>query len=220
MTPVYEFENTTASISREYNPLQWVYKLEPVAALVIAVAVSPVVVIIGIMISLLSRQSPLIRHTRVGWHGDTLPMLKFRTMWGNALTRTDFRFIEDVSDVVPVRKNGADPRVSSRFAALCRRYSLDELPQIYHVLRGQMSFVGPRPLTQVELDAHYGPRAMEVLQLKPGLTGLWQVMGRNRLTYSRRLKLDVLLVRRASIALYFRILVLTIPKVVRGNDAC
>ncbi len=120
---------------------------------------------------------------------------------------------------MPGSKASRDARVNSRFAAFCRRYSLDELPQLYHVARGEMSLVGPRPITLVELEDHYGACAEEVLSLRPGLTGLWQVMGRSRLTYARRKRLDLLLVRRASASLYFRILLRSIPCVLSGRDA-
>jgi lipopolysaccharide/colanic/teichoic acid biosynthesis glycosyltransferase len=109
--------------------------------------------------------------------------------------------------------------VNSRFAAFCRRHSLDELPQLYHVARGEMSLVGPRPLTQEELREHYGPAAAEVLSARPGLTGLWQVRGRSRLSYARRKRLDLLLVRRGCVGLYLRILWLSIPGVLSGRDA-
>jgi exopolysaccharide production protein ExoY len=79
--------------------------------------------------------------------------------------------------------------------------------------------VGPRPITNEELSRHYGSEAMDVLQLRPGITGLWQIMGRNRLSYARRKKLDVLFVRRASPGLYFQILARTFPKVIFGHDA-
>jgi lipopolysaccharide/colanic/teichoic acid biosynthesis glycosyltransferase len=127
--------------------------------------------------------------------------------------------IEDVADAIPTSKQSNDPRVVSRFAALCRRYSLDEIPQLYHVVQGQMSFVGPRPITREELDKHYGPHVAEVLSLRPGITGLWQVVGRSRLNYSRRMRLDVMLARRVSPYLYFRILLRTLSKVVHGYDA-
>jgi lipopolysaccharide/colanic/teichoic acid biosynthesis glycosyltransferase len=117
-------------------------------------------------------------------------------------------------------KSEDDPRVTSRFASWCRRYSLDELPQLYHIARGEMSFVGPRPITAAELASHYGDDAPEVLSVRPGLTGLWQSLGRNRLTYATRRRLDVWFVRHASPGLYFRILARTIPRVLQGDNAC
>jgi exopolysaccharide production protein ExoY len=220
VTPVYEIESTNIDVVNEKCRLRWIYRLEPLAAALAILVMLPLAVAIGAVITILSGRSPLIRHARVGWRGSSLLILKFRTMWGNEHSPTYLSLIEDVTDAIPVNKRGNDPRVVSRFAALCRRYSLDELPQLYHIARGQMSFVGPRPITREELDRYYGTHAAEVLQLKPGLTGLWQVLGRNRLSYARRMKLDVILARRASPLLYLRILLRTVPRVVRGYDAC
>jgi exopolysaccharide production protein ExoY len=182
---------------------------EPVAAAVALLLLLPVLIVVAAAITSLSRRSPLIRHTRVGWRGETLAMWKFRTMWAAG----------DAVDYDPTVKSADDPRVTSRFAAWCRRTSIDELPQLFHVVRGQMSFVGPRPITRVEIDRFYGDCAAELLSLRPGLTGLWQLMGRNRLSYAKRRELDLLLVRRASAGLYFSILLKTVPKVLTGTGA-
>jgi exopolysaccharide production protein ExoY len=225
MTPVYDIENvnpdscTTGAYAEDF-PLRWIYRLEPVVATLALAILFPIALIIGVVIAILSGRSPLIRHTRVGQRGLPLPMLKFRTMWGGGLPSSYSAFVEDVSDSVPESKQDSDPRVVSRFAAFCRRFSLDEIPQLYHIARGQMSFVGPRPITRAELDKYYGQHSAEILQLRPGLTGLWQVLGRSRLSYSRRMKLDIVLVRRASPSLYFWILLRTVPIVLRGYDAC
>lgn len=140
-------------------------------------------------------------------------------MWGKGCGPVGRFAIENVSGPVPASKGSIDARVSSRFAAFCRRHSLDELPQLYHVIRGEMSFVGPRPITSEELNEHYGQAAYEVLSVRPGLTGLWQVMGRSKLSYAKRKRLDLLLVRRASRSLYFRILLCSVPRVLTGRDA-
>jgi exopolysaccharide production protein ExoY len=167
----------------------------------------------------LSRRGPLVRHARAGWRGAPLAMLKFRTMWsGNELPAPMF-VVEDVTGNIPASKNEPDERVSSAFAAFCRRYSLDEIPQLYHVARGEMSLVGPRPITFAELKSHYGRSAEEVLSLRPGLTGLWQIMGRNRLSYESRRRLDLMFVRRASAGMYVRILLQSIPRVLSGSGA-
>ena len=104
----------------------------------------------------------------------------------------------------PDLKSPDDPRVASSFARFCRRHSIDELPQLWHVVSGEMSLVGPRPVTEGELHRYYGAHASEVLQVKPGLAGLWQVSGRNRLTYAERCRLDLRLVRERSIPLVLR----------------
>jgi lipopolysaccharide/colanic/teichoic acid biosynthesis glycosyltransferase len=141
-------------------------------------------------------------------------------MWKGAAERRSI-FIHRLS---PAEAPLLDPatkgaRVTSRFAAFCRRYSLDELPQLWHVVRGDMALVGPRPLTRQELDTYYGPDAARVVLARPGLTGLWQIRGRSRLTYSQRRRLDVFLVEKWSISLYCRILFLTLPRVLGGKDA-
>lgn len=190
-------------------PLRTIYLFEPVAAAVALVLLLPVLIVVAAAITALARRSPLIRHTRVGWRGETLAMLKFRTMWGAG----------DSVDCDPTVKSANDPRITSRFAAWCRRTSIDELPQLFHVVRGEMSFVGPRPITRLEVDKFYGDCAEELLSLRPGLTGLWQLMGRNRLSYATRRELDLLFVRRASAGLYFSILLKTVPKVLTGTGA-
>jgi exopolysaccharide production protein ExoY len=190
-----------------------------VAAIAIMISL-PLVAVIAIIIFIQSRQGPLVRHSRVGWRGNPLGVLKFRTMWDGTESPSKFFSIEEITAAsVPVLKTGADSRVSSRFAAFCRRHSLDEIPQLYHVARGDMSLVGPRPLTAAELKKWYGASAETILTLRPGLTGLWQVKGRNRLTYPQRRRLDIFLARRASAGLYFLILMLTVPKVLFGADA-
>jgi lipopolysaccharide/colanic/teichoic acid biosynthesis glycosyltransferase len=195
------------------------YKVEPLIALLAAILLTPIGAVLAVLIVLLSRQPPLIRHRRVGWRGNELHLLKFRTMWSGGGRAARFSVIEDLPDVHPAVKCKQDARITSSFAAWCRRYSLDELPQLVHIIRGEMSFVGPRPITRTELDAYYGRYKAEVLSLRPGLTGLWQVMGRNTLTYSQRRRLDVLLVRRVSPRLFVAILLRTVPCVLRGYGA-
>jgi lipopolysaccharide/colanic/teichoic acid biosynthesis glycosyltransferase len=119
----------------------------------------------------------------------------------------------------PQLKQAADPRVNSRFARFCRRQSIDELPQLWHVIRGEMSLVGPRPMTEGELRRHYQADAEEILQMKPGLAGLWQVSGRNQLSYPERRQLDLKLVRRRSIRMYLEILARAVPEVLTGANS-
>ena len=94
-----------------------------------------------------------------------------------------------------------------------------ELPQLLHVVSGTMALVGPRPLTRREFELHYGKDSAEILTARPGLTGLWQVMGRSRLTYRQRRRLDLFLVRHPSVSLRARILLRTIPQVFEGKNA-
>jgi lipopolysaccharide/colanic/teichoic acid biosynthesis glycosyltransferase len=192
--------------------------IEQLIALAITLAFSPVLITVTAVVWILSRSAPLVAHRRVGRNGVPFWMLKFRTMWNDVPGTSGL--VEKLGDShVPNLKIGGDPRVTSRFAAFCRKHSIDELPQLLHVVTGQMSLVGPRPVTAAEWDAHYGARATEVLRLKPGLTGLWQTRGRNRLTYRQRRRLDIFLARHYCLLLYLRILGTTVPRVLAGRDA-
>jgi exopolysaccharide production protein ExoY len=196
------------------------YTLEPVAAMLCLICLLPALVTLALVIRALSGASPLVAHRRVGRHGRTLWVYKFRTMWSSVMaSRRAGLLIEKVADDAPKPKLGPDPRVTSGFAAFCRRHSIDELPQLVLVAAGRMSVVGPRPITRFELNEYYDSDTLEVLSVKPGLTGLWQVRGRSRLTYRQRKRFDLFLVRRFSLGLYFRIVALTVPNLLFGKDA-
>jgi lipopolysaccharide/colanic/teichoic acid biosynthesis glycosyltransferase len=194
---------------------------ERVLALLALAALLPFLMVAGALVVLLSRRCPLVAHARVGRNGKEIRVLKLRTMWSPAAPGPGPfpLFVEHLrrEPVPEVKKH--DPRVTSAFAAFCRKYSIDELPQLWHVVRGEMALVGPRPLTADELTGHYGAAAGEVLRVKPGLTGLWQVRGRSGLTYRQRLRLDLFLVRNWSLGLYAGILRATISSVLTGKDA-
>lgn len=196
---------------------------ERLTSVALLTGLSPVLVASAVTLSCLSGLTPLIAHRRVGWRGSTLWMLKLRTMWG-ANDKTPrgrvvgcVEYIDDVDG--PELKQPGDARVTNWFARFCRKHSIDEMPQLWHVIRGEMSLVGPRPVTDVEMQRHYGADADEVLQVKPGLAGLWQISGRNRLSYQDRRRLDLRFVRSRSIRMYLRILFRTIPEVWSGSNS-
>jgi lipopolysaccharide/colanic/teichoic acid biosynthesis glycosyltransferase len=196
------------------------YAMEPLLAALCLICLLPFLAVLALAIRVASGASPLAAHRRVGRHGKTLWVYKFRTMWpnGTPARKTGF-FVEKVADDKPKLKLAPDPRVTSAFASFCRRHSIDELPQLALVAAGRMSIVGPRPITRFELNEYYDPDATEVLSVKPGLTGLWQVRGRSRLTYSQRKRFDLFLVRHFSGGLYFRIVMLTVPDLLFGRNA-
>jgi exopolysaccharide production protein ExoY len=192
---------------------------ESIFAMLLLAGFLPVVSIAALVILALSRRSPLIAHLRVGQFGRPLWTYKLRTMWPAACPGEPWRRVEYLVDEQgPENKTAGDARVTSAFARFCRRFSIDELPQLWNVVRGEMSIVGPRPLTRSELDLHYGADAVEVLEAKPGITGLWQVEGRNRLTYAERRERDLYLVRHRCWKLYLRILLRTGPTVLGGEN--
>ena len=171
---------------------------ERLAAVVLLLLALPVLIVCALMLWLLAGRSPLIAHRRVGWQGVPLRMLKLRTMW-NGTTPRNAGWVEQIDDSSgPDLKSPDDPRVASSFARFCRRHSIDELPQLHR---------------------YYGAHASEVLQVKPGLAGLWQVSGRNRLSYAERCRLDLRLVRERSIPLYCSILLRTLPEVFGGENS-
>jgi exopolysaccharide production protein ExoY len=212
-----------ASARAGERPSAWkaVAIAERMIALTVLLLLLPGLAAAALVIVLFSRRSPLIAHTRVGKGGREIRVLKLRTMWGpEDAGRPRSLFVEHLRDEpVPEVKTASDPRIRNAFAAACRKYSIDELPQFWHVVQGDMSLVGPRPVTGVELAEHYGAEAEEVLRVTPGLTGLWQIKGRDSLSYRRRRRLDLFLVRNWSFRLYLAILWATIPKVITGQDA-
>jgi lipopolysaccharide/colanic/teichoic acid biosynthesis glycosyltransferase len=190
---------------------------ERFGAVLLLLLAFPLLLAAGLLVWILSGRTPLIAHRRAGWQGSDLWMLKLRTMWGNGAAAGEW--IERIDDEVgPGFKSARDPRVRSRFAQFCRRHSIDELPQLWHVITGEMSLVGPRPMTARELRRHYGADASEILRVRPGLAGLWQISGRNRLTYQERRRLDLQLVRERNLPMYLGILLRTVPEVFSGEN--
>jgi lipopolysaccharide/colanic/teichoic acid biosynthesis glycosyltransferase len=190
-------------------------------AAVLLIGVTPLLVGLSVFVLLVSGQAPVIADRRVGRRGHLFWMYKLRTMWPAGRKHwPTLHFVEYLAEPgARAGKSRCDPRVTSKVAAYCRRHSIDELLQLWHVVRGEMSFVGPRPITSSELSQHYGQDAREVLSVKPGLSGLWQVTGRSRLSYRQRKRLDLHLVRNYSTQLYFAILRRTVWCVVRGESA-
>lgn len=160
------------------------------------------------------------RCTRKGRNGFTISVLKFRTMGKEADAELNLlsNSIEYGEEFSRYRKMQRDPRVT-RFGRVLRRLSLDELPQVWQVLRGEMSLVGPRPVTDPEWVNDYGDTASRVFSIRPGMTGLWQVSGRSLLSYDERVALDLQYVEFCSIKVDLAILFRSISAVVRGRGA-
>ena len=153
---------------------------------------SPVFLALGLLVKLTSRGPVFYVQQRVGRDYRSFGCIKFRTMRRDA-DRILSRLLAESPDLQEEFRNDFklknDPRIT-RLGKFLRRSSLDELPQFLNVLRGEMSVVGPRPIVRQELP-RYGDRMEEVLAVRPGLTGLWQVSGRNNLTYEERVALDL-----------------------------
>jgi exopolysaccharide biosynthesis polyprenyl glycosylphosphotransferase len=181
------------------------------------VMLSPLLLALAITVKLSSPGEVLFRQTRVGYVGTTFRMLKFRSMVQNAeaLLPKLQEHRDAGNEILFKMKN--DPRVT-RVGAFMRKYSLDELPQLINVLRGEMSLIGPRMITRKELEK-FGKWQHNLATVKPGLTGLWQVSGRSDLSYEDRVRLDMYYIRNHSIWLDIQILFRTIPVLLFGRGA-
>jgi Undecaprenyl-phosphate galactose phosphotransferase WbaP len=199
----------------EFDWADRVYRLFDITiALVVIVFSTPLLLVIFLCIKFTDRGPALFGHRRIGRGGRDFNCLKFRTM----VTDADVRLAR-ILDTDPVaraewerdHKLRFDPRVTP-IGEFLRRSSLDELPQLFNVLRGEMSIVGPRPIVQSEV-ARYGRRFAVYCKVRPGITGLWQVSGRNDVCYRRRVAMDSVYATHKSVWLDIQILLMTIPAV-------
>lgn len=193
-----------------------------VLAGVLLFVVAPLLLVIYGLIRFSSDGPALYRQERVGRAGVRFTCLKFRSMYIDAEDRlsailaVDARLLAEWSDAQKLR---SDPRVT-RIGRILRRTNLDELPQLFNILKGEMSAVGPRPVVPGE-TVKYGSQIHKVLSVRPGLTGLWQVSGRNDLPYAERVRLDVAYVDSHSLWGDLRICVRTVFQMLpfRNNGA-
>jgi len=194
--------------------------LDIVLASALLVFLGPMMLLIAVCTYVADPGPILFAHRRVGYRGQVFACLKFRSMAVNAAER-----LQDLLERDPVareewardHKLRDDPRIVG-IGRFLRKSSLDELPQLFNVLRGEMSLVGPRPIVAEEIE-RYGRYFARYCDVKPGITGLWQVSGRNDVTYRRRVAIDVKYAAIHSVGLYFKILALTVPMVLisRGS---
>lgn len=176
----------------------------------------PVLLGIALAVKVTSHGPVFFRQERVGRDGRTFSMLKFRSMVTGADRMVQqLQTTSDGNGVLFKKKN--DPRIT-RVGRLLRRYSLDELPQLFNVLRGEMSLVGPRPPLPTEVE-RYGFDMHRRFLVKPGLTGLWQVSGRSDLSWDDSVRIDVRYVENWSLTFDFMILWKTVGAVFRGSGA-
>lgn len=200
----------------------FVYRTLDIAiSLAMIVLLLPVMILIMVAVTVTSAGPPIFAHRRIGQHGHTFDCYKFRSMYSGA----EHHLARLLAEQPALRQEWQrdhkltnDPRVTA-FGHFLRVNSLDELPQLFNVLLGQMSLVGPRPVVEAEL-ARYGRFSGSYLAVKPGLTGLWQVSGRSETSYRRRVATDHLYARKKSIMFDCRIMLATIPAVLLHKGAC
>jgi lipopolysaccharide/colanic/teichoic acid biosynthesis glycosyltransferase len=213
--------------------------LDIVGAALLLLALAPLLLVIAVAIRLDSPGPALFRQQRIGRGRRPFMVNKFRSMYVGAAHDRHREFVlglingepprheaadETASDVgssgrssAPYYKMVTDPRVT-RAGRIVRRSSLDELPQLWNVLRGEMSLVGPRPPIPYEVD-HYPPEWFDRFAVKPGITGLWQVNGRSTVTLDEMVRLDIEYARRRTVWLNLQILARTVPVVLGARGA-
>jgi lipopolysaccharide/colanic/teichoic acid biosynthesis glycosyltransferase len=176
----------------------------------------PLFLALAIAIKMDSPGPVLFIQKRVGKDGVEFPFFKFRSMYIDSEERRAALLVDNEA-TGPLFKMKQDPRIT-KVGRLIRRSSIDELPQLLNVLRGEMTLVGPRPALPVEV-ATYSDKERQRLVVTPGLTGLWQVSGRSDLSFEQAIHLDLEYIRRRSVLLDVEIMAKTIPAVVAGRGA-
>jgi Undecaprenyl-phosphate galactose phosphotransferase WbaP len=236
--PAALMEDSYSYIETGYRPLETVRRdsslpaklfryrvlkrgLDIALVLLAAPVLLPLLVTVGLVVRLRSPGPIFFSHRRISRNGAFFPMWKFRTMCNNSaevLEEYLARHPEARSEWRKTHKLRCDPRITG-IGLFLRRYSLDELPQVWNVLTGKMSLVGPRPIVAAEVEK-YGARFAYYCKVKPGVTGLWQVSGRSDLTYEQRVALDCQYVKEWSLFLDIKILLRTFASVVNQDGAC
>ena len=183
------------------------------------VSLLPIFLLIIILIKLFSKGPVIYKQVRLGKLGQLFGLWKFRSMVDNADVILEKYLIEHPKYRNEWEKNHKlknDPRVNI-VGGILRKSSLDELPQLWNVLMGQMSLVGPRPIVKEEI-VKYGDVYKAYKLVKPGLTGLWQISGRSNLAYEERVRLDMEYIENQSIILDLKVIIKTIPAIFRTNE--
>ncbi len=201
--------------------------LDVAGSLTLLAVLSPLLLLIAVLVKMGSRGAVLFRQVRIGQMMTPFTMLKFRTMYSEADHRIHHEF---VSSFIKAGTNAHEPSPNALFklvedprvtpvGRLLRKTSLDELPQLWNVLRGEMSLVGPRPPIPFELGQYEPWHRRRVLEAKPGITGLWQVAGRSRTTFDEMVRMDLRYARTRSFWTDIKILLATPAAVISGKGA-
>ena len=194
--------------------------LDMLVASAALIFLAPLLLLVAALVFIVDPGPIFFAHRRLGRDGRTFPCLKFRSM----VVDSEQRLKELLASNPDARAEWArdfklrrDPRITP-IGNFLRKTSIDELPQLLNVLRGEMSIVGPRPIVEGEIE-RYGRYFADYSRVKPGITGLWQVSGRNNVHYRRRVALDVTYARNKSLALDLRILAMTVPAVLLAKGS-
>lgn len=181
------------------------------------IVLSPVFLVTFILIKLDSKGSAMFGHKRIGMNGEIISVYKFRSMVINAQEILENFTPEQKAEFEKNFKLENDPRIT-KIGEFLRKSSLDELPQLFNILKGNMSVVGPRPIVEKEVEK-YGEYSEKLFSVKPGLTGYWQANGRSDTTYEERVKMDMYYIDNRSFLLDIKIIFQTVISVIKKEGA-
>ena len=181
------------------------------------IILSPIFLILAIIVKLDSKGPVFFAHTRYGKNGKKFKMYKFRTMYENAQDMINDFTPEQMKEWKENFKLQDDPRIT-KVGKFLRKTSLDELPQIVNIIKGDLSIIGPRPVIEEELEK-YGENKEKFLSVTPGLTGYWQANGRSSTTYEQRMEMELYYIDHISPKLDFKIFFKTIESVIKKEGA-
>lgn len=200
------------------KPLYFFFKraMDIICSGMAIIVLSPVLLIIALAVKIESKGPIVFCQQRIGKDGKAFNMYKFRSMCVNAEKILKNLECENEADG-PVFKMKHDPRIT-KVGAFIRKYSLDELMQLFNILKGDMTIVGPRPALPNEVE-EYDDFARNRLKVTPGLTCYWQVMGRSDISFEEWMRLDVKYIKEMNLWLDIKLILLTIPAVLRGDGA-
>jgi lipopolysaccharide/colanic/teichoic acid biosynthesis glycosyltransferase len=196
--------------------------IDLVVGIILLVVLSPFFLIIAIWIRLDSSGPVIYKHSRIGWNGRPFYLYKFRSMTAGGDDAGYMDYLkqliqsEEQGEGIPYRKMSGDSRIT-RAGSFLRKFYLDEIPQLWNIIKGEMSLVGPRPHIQFEVD-HYTPQQRQRLVVRPGATGLWQVEGKADCTFSELIDLDLQYIENWNLALDGEIMLKTLLLMVKGGE--
>lgn len=212
---------TAKLVSKENNNKKIYYTIKRILDVMLAtialIILSPFFLLIGIIIKLDSKGPIFFTHNRIGKNGKPFKMYKFRTMYQNAQEMINDFTEEQMKEWKENYKLKNDPRIT-KIGNILRKTSLDELPQIWNIIKGDLSIIGPRPVIDEELEK-YGSNKEKFLSITPGLTGYWQANGRSDTTYEERMEMELYYVDHISWKLDVKIFFKTIVSVIKKEGA-
>lgn len=214
-----DFSTRKSRVKNENKKIYLVIKriIDFMGALIGLILLSPVFLIIAILIKKDSKGPIVFGHIRKGLYGKDIKVYKFRTMYENSKEIFDNFTEEQKKEFYINFKLENDPRIT-KIGDFLRKTSLDELPQLFNILKGDMSIIGPRPIVEAEIEK-YGKYAKKLFSVLPGLTGYWQANGRSDTTYNERIAMDMYYIDNRSIALDFKIMFKTVISVIKKEGA-